>query len=65
MSKVAVLGAAGLAVTLMAMPVYAQNAGGRGASGAANNGMGAGDNNASTGGGAGGNMAGGADRRPI
>lgn len=62
MSKVMLLGAAGLAVSLMAAPVYAQNAGGGGASGtggvgmAANNsgGAGAGDNNASIGGGAGG-----------
>ncbi|MBV8612734.1 MAG: PRC-barrel domain-containing protein [Acetobacteraceae bacterium] len=66
MSKVTLLGAASLAVALMAAPAYAQNAGGGaggGASVAANNsggGAGAGDNNASTGGGAGGNMAGGA-----
>jgi len=62
MSKVTVLGAASLAVAMMAMPAYAQNAGGGGARVAANNsggGAGAGDN-ASTGGGAGGTMAGGA-----
>ena len=65
MSKVTLLGAASLAVALMAMPVYAQNAGG----GAGGGGAGAGDNNLSTGGGAGGvgggaggsNAAGGAE----
>jgi PRC-barrel domain len=57
MSKVTLLGAAGLAVTLMAVPVYAQNAGGGGA--------GAGDNNLSTGGGAGGVGGGAGDTNTV